>query len=147
MHSKFMQQCFNLAKEAVNNGNHPFAALLVDNDKVILTAQNTVNSDRDFTRHAEMNLLHKAAQKYSAAQLSSFTLYTSTEPCMMCSGAIYWSGVCRVVFGCSASALQEITGDMFLTSCRDLLPEEAIEIVGPVDESIGKETHLNFWKI
>lgn len=145
MHEKLIEQSFVLAKQAVANGDHPFGALLTCNDEVILTAQNTVNSDGDFTRHAEMNLLHKAAKKYSRSELSNFTLYTSTEPCMMCSGAIYWSGIRKIVYGCSAQALQDVTNDAFLVSCRDLLPT-TIEIIGPVHEQIAKEIHKNFWK-
>ncbi|BBM85816.1 nucleoside deaminase [Candidatus Uabimicrobium amorphum] len=145
MHEKLIKQSFALAKQAVLDGDHPFGALLVHNDEVILTAQNTVNSDGDFTKHAEMNLLHKAAKKYSRSQLSNFILYTSTEPCMMCSGAIYWSGIHKVVYGCSAQALQDVTKDAFLVSCRDLLPS-TFEIVGPICEHLGKEIHKNFWK-
>ena len=118
MHENLIKQSFDLAKQAVRNGDHPFGALLVHDNEVILTAQNTVNSDSDFTKHAEMNLLHEAAKKYSSSQMSNFTLYTSTEPCMMCSGAIYWSGIHKIVYGCSALALQEITEDAFLVSCR-----------------------------
>ena len=64
----------------------------------------------DITRHAEMELIRKACAELTPEQRTRATLYTSTEPCVMCAGAIYWAGISNVVYGCSADALEKISG-------------------------------------
>ena len=81
------------------HGNHPFAAVLVDEDgRVLLQAENTVVTDRDGTGHAETNLVRLATQRFSPEELARCTIYASTEPCAMCAGAIHWSHIGRVVY-------------------------------------------------
>ncbi|MGO7793209.1 nucleoside deaminase, partial [Rhizobium ruizarguesonis] len=76
-------------------GDEPFGSLLVKDGEVILRAENIVFSGHDMTNHAEMNLVKLAAQHYDTAFLAYCTLYTSTEPCAMCSGAIEGEDVGR----------------------------------------------------
>jgi tRNA(Arg) A34 adenosine deaminase TadA len=86
---RHLRQAIELAARARANGNHPFGSLLTDAiGDVVLEAENTVLTGRDCTGHAELNLVRAASQKYDpAAFLRACTLYTSTEPCAMCSGA------------------------------------------------------------
>ena len=78
---------------------------------VVLEAENTVVTQRDCTAHAELNLVREAVARFDAEQLGAHTLYTSTEPCEMCAGAIFWSGIGRVVFALSSETLGEIVED------------------------------------
>src|SRR5262245_61391759 len=85
LHQKLIRQAIELAASARKNGNHPFGALLADeNGRVMLTAENTTQTRHDATRHAELNLVQLASEKFSSTELSKATLYTSTEPCVMC---------------------------------------------------------------
>lgn len=61
-------------------------------------AENTVVTEHDVTGHAELNLVRRASMRFEVETLEGVTLYTSTEPCAMCSSAIYWSGIGRVVY-------------------------------------------------
>jgi tRNA(Arg) A34 adenosine deaminase TadA len=100
-----------LAWQARNHGNHPFGALLVDADgHVVLGAENTVVTGPDCTGHAETNLMRMASGRFSPEFLYGCVLYTSTEPCAMCAGAIYWGNVRRVVFALSEEELGDIVG-------------------------------------
>lgn len=95
-HVMRIRQTISLAQAAVDKQlGHPFGAILVDKEsgKVMLEATNTVFKDKDVTRHAELNLCSTASQQFTRKQLLDAILYTSTEPCAMCSGAIYWSGI------------------------------------------------------
>src|ERR1700730_10112172 len=95
-----------LAASARRHGNHPFGALLTDSTgSVLLTAENTVVTDRDATGHAETNLVRLASRTLTPSQLAEATLYTSAEPCAMCSGAIYWSGIRRMLYALAATEL------------------------------------------
>lgn len=95
----------------------PFGAVLASPDGVELLAARNASSNTgvrgggaDITRHAEMELIRKACAELTPEQRTSATLYTSTEPCVMCAGAIYWAGISTVVYGCSADALEDISG-------------------------------------
>ena len=149
-----LYQALRVAQHSRNKGNHPFGALLVDaKGKVLLEAENTVETERDCTGHAELNLMRRASQTYSRDFLAGCTLYTSTEPCAMCSGAIYWGNVRRVVYALSEARLLEITGDnpanptMHLP-CREVLQrgQYGIEVVGPLLEEEAAKVHDGFWR-
>ena len=145
----FIAKTYQLAQSAQAKGNHPFGALLVVDGKIDLTAENTVVSDKDVTRHAELNLVSKATQALDPATLAGSILYTSTEPCAMCAGAIFWAGISQIVYGCSAVTLGEIAGDAFVVPCRELLKygrtEKEISVIGPLLEDQGAAIHRNFW--
>ena len=108
----FMLAAINLACTARKNGNHPFGALIINpRGETILTAENTVITQQDVTAHAELNLIRVASKKYSADVLKTFTLYTSTEPCPMCAGAIVWSNIRNVVYGLGMEAFYKLIGN------------------------------------
>lgn len=100
-HEPFLREAIALSKSAMEHGDEPFGSVLVKDGEVILRAENRVFTGHDMTNHAEMNLVKLAAQQYDTAFLADCTLYTSTEPCAMYSGAIYWSGIGRMVSACS----------------------------------------------
>lgn len=109
---KLLRQAIELSATAVQHGNHPFGALLADLDgTVLLTAENTVNTERDVTGHAETNLVRAASRAgLLGDDAGQLTLFTSCEPCAMCSAASYWGGIGRVVFAMAETTLYEITG-------------------------------------
>ncbi len=142
-----------LADRARAGGDHPFGALLADADGgVVLEAGNTVVTTRDVTGHAETNLVSAATRRFSRQELSSSTLVTSCEPCAMCSGAIYWSGIGAVVYGLSERGLLALTGDdpenpTLDLPCRTVLGagQRPIAVTGPILESEAAASHTGFW--
>jgi len=144
---RLIAECFRVARRALEKGNEPFGALLVKEGQIVLTAENTVNTDKDLTKHAELNLVSQAVQSFPPEILSHCTLYVSTEPCVMCAGAIYWAGIPRVVYGCSTEALANLTGGTFAVPCREVFAKDkrGIEVIGPVAEEEGLRIHKNFW--
>lgn len=147
-HEPFIRECYRLARQAVAHGNHPFGALLVQDGRIVLTAENTVHTERDPTRHAELNLVSAGARTLGLDALVTCTLYTSTEPCAMCSGAIYWAGISGVVYGCSEARLGQLAGDDFLMPCRTVFARgrRMMTIVGPVLEEEGAAIHAGYWR-
>lgn len=114
---KFLRQAIAVAQRARDNGNHPFGAVLVDEKGVVLLeGENTVNTARDATGHAELNLVRAASQGFDTAMLAKCTLYSSTEPCPMCSGGIYWAGIGRVVY-----AFLPDSPNRLPVGCREIL--------------------------
>ena len=151
---KNLRRSFEVAWSARNKGNHPFGAVLADeNGVVLLDGENNVVTGKDITGHAETNLVREAGRKFEQEYLSKCTLYASTEPCPMCAGAIYWSGIKRVVFGLSQSGLYQGVlggedGEGFLLSCRDVFShgDREIEVIGPLLEDEAGMVHEGFWK-
>ena len=149
---KLIHSAFAVAKNARGNGNHPFGAVLVNqNGEILLRAENTVVTSRDITAHAEVNLIRQATAKYDREFLKNCTIYTSTEPCPMCAGAIFWSNIRRVVFGLSEENLYKITRkdseEELLLPCREVFAKgkKVIEVIGPLLEDEAREVHLGFW--
>jgi tRNA(Arg) A34 adenosine deaminase TadA len=148
-----LRTAIHVAQSAREHGNHPFGAILVDeNNEVLLQAENTVVTGRDCTGHAETNLMRLATQHFPPERLETCTLYTSTEPCAMCSGAIHWGNVRRVVYALSETALYEIVGpspDHLMLPCEEVFAHthRHTEVVGPaveLDEE-AKAVHQGFW--
>jgi tRNA(Arg) A34 adenosine deaminase TadA len=117
---------------------------------VIAEAMNASSSDR--TAHAEMNALRLASQRYSPAQLAGATLYANAEPCAMCSGGTYWSGVGRVVYAMSEASLLELTGSdpenpTLSLPCRIVFAagQRPTEVIGPLREDEARQAHAGFW--
>ena len=104
---KFVRRAIELSVSAVERGNHPFGACLVSKEgQVLLTAENTCSVPKtDITRHAELNLISMATQKFSREILEQCTLYTSCEPCLMCTGAFRWSGIRKLVYALAHETL------------------------------------------
>jgi tRNA(Arg) A34 adenosine deaminase TadA len=148
-----MRRALGLARQARDHGNHPFGALLTDAaGEVLLEAENTVVTASDCTGHAELNLMRDASRSLDRDSLAAATLYTSTEPCAMCAGAIYWAGVSRVVFGLRESELAALTGadptnPTLALPCRDVFArgQRAITVIGPVFEDEARAVHEGFW--
>jgi len=144
---RFLNQAIELSRQARAAGNHPFGALLVLDGHVVLTAQNTVATDRDPTAHAETNLIATAIRQLSAEQIYRSILYTSCEPCAMCVGKMYWAGIRSVVFALSSDELAVLAGRDFLVPSRELLARasEPVRIVGPLLLDEAREVHAGFW--
>lgn len=140
-----------LAWDARNRGDHPFGSLLVAADGRVFEARNTVVTDIDPTGHAETNLVRLAGALDFDTRVTS-TLYSSTEPCAMCAGAIYWSGIGRVVFALSEVALARMVEKEdgvppLHLPCREVFARggRAIVVDGPVDLASATEVHHGFW--
>ena len=151
--AEHLRRTLLLARTARENGNHPFGALLVDAaGEVVLEAENTVLTEHDCTNHAELNLVRAASRRYDEATLGGCTLYTSTEPCAMCAGAIYWSGLGRVVFALSGAALNGMVeggGEAELAlPCREVFARggRVVDVSGPHLEQEARAVHEGFWE-
>ncbi|MFF9780596.1 nucleoside deaminase [Streptomyces sp. NPDC013978] len=142
-----------LAARARKSGNHPFGALLTNSTgNVLLTAENTVLTERDLTGHAETNLVRLASRTLEPTQLSEATMYTSTEPCAMCSGAIYWSGVRRVVYALAATELNVLAGadpaePLLDLPCRQVFEAggSTVKVSGPYLYEEAAAVHAGYW--
>lgn len=149
----FLRQSFDVGRRAMTHGNHPFGAVLVDErGHVLIEMENAYMPSHDGTAHAERLLCTQACTTYSAEVLSRSTLYSSAEPCAMCAGAIYWSGIGRLVYGLSEHGLRAITGNhpenpTLDLPCRTVFAsgQRTVEVAGPMLEDEAAAVHVDFW--
>lgn len=149
-----LRQSFDVARRSREAGDHPFGSLLADrNGKVIREQGNGYSSEGgDRTAHAEKLLASWAAKNMSLEDLAGCTLYTSAEPCAMCSGSIYWAGIGRVVFGQTERDLKAATGSHEENPTLDLpchivfeAGQRPTEIVGPLLEEESAQLQADYW--
>lgn len=98
-HEKFMQRCIELAKTAAYYGESPVGAILVKDRKIVAEGMEAVKNRRDVTCHAEIEAIRHFRGKDSATNLSGCILYTTHEPCLMCSYVIRHHKIGTVVWG------------------------------------------------
>ncbi|HSD53936.1 MAG TPA: nucleoside deaminase [Burkholderiales bacterium] len=103
----YLRRVIALSERARAGGRQPFAALVVSPlGDVLPAAENrAVGPDSDATGHAELEAVRAASRQHSPEALAA-TLYSSAEARAMCAGAIYWSGIGRLVYGLSESRLR-----------------------------------------
>ena len=149
----FLRHAITVAARARAQDNHPFGAILVGPDgAVLLEAENTVVTERDATGHAERNLMTLASRRLAPELLARSTFYTSTEPCAMCAGSIYWTGVRRVVYGLAERDLLALTGadpanPTLDLPCRTVFAagQRPTEVIGPLLTEEALAVHEGFW--
>ena len=107
---QFMAEAIRLSKLAVEHGNEPFGAVLVKDGAIVFSNENQIYTCHDPTFHAELGLLRRFCGETGITDLSDYTLYSSCEPCFMCSGAMVWVKLGRLVYGASNRDLEEILG-------------------------------------
>ncbi|MCW5516948.1 nucleoside deaminase [Muriicola sp. Z0-33] len=147
---EYVRMAIEVAKDSRKKGNLPFGCVLVNKDgEVILKGENTINTDVDCLAHAEINLIRDACKKYDYSYLNDCSIYTSDEPCPMCTSAIYWSGIGKLVYGLSKAEYYRIVGRdnenwVFEMPTRELFNKggRKVEVIGPLLEAEAKILHL-----
>ena len=95
-----MRRALQEAQAAYDEGEIPIGAVIVCQDRIIARAHNLTETLNDVTAHAEMQAITMAANELGGKYLTDCTLYVTVEPCAMCAGALGWSQIPRVVYGC-----------------------------------------------
>lgn len=95
----FMKIAYDQALKALEIDEVPIGAIIVKDEQVIAVGYNQKETLHDVTAHAEMIAIRKACQKLGTWHLDGCILYSTLEPCMMCSGAIIQSRISKVIFG------------------------------------------------
>jgi tRNA(Arg) A34 adenosine deaminase TadA len=118
---RLVKQAMAEAERAAQECNYPFGAVMADaQGRVIVTAHNTQNSDRDPTAHAEINLIRELAKRYTSDELAAFYLVSNAESCSMCMSAAIKAGIIHYVFGAPSEGHMEpyLTVADILGYCR-----------------------------
>jgi len=109
----YMMQALNEAKKAYAEGEVPVGAIIVMNDRIIARGYNQVEKLTDSTAHAEILALTAAFNFLGSKYLPEAVLFVTVQPCLMCSGALYWSKIGAVVYGAEdeKNGYKKVAGD------------------------------------
>ncbi|MBP1540849.1 MAG: nucleoside deaminase [Prevotella sp.] len=133
---QFMRRALQEAQAALQEGEIPVGCVIVCQDRIIARAHNLTETLNDVTAHAEMQAVTAAAAELGGKYLTDCTLYVTVEPCVMCAGALGWSQIPRVVYGCrdekrgftgyaprSLHPRCTVTGGVLEAECRQLMQD------------------------
>ena len=131
-----MRKALQEAEAAYDEGEIPIGAVIVCKDRIIARTHNLTETLNDVTAHAEMQAITMAANELGGKYLTDCTLYVTVEPCTMCAGALGWSQISRIVYGCrdekrgfsvyAPHALHPkctVTGGVLEDECRQLMQQ------------------------
>ncbi len=133
---QYMQLALQEAQKAFDKDEVPVGAIVVLQNRIVAKAHNQVELLNDSTAHAEILALTTAYNFLGSKYLPDATLYVTVEPCLMCSGALYWSKIGRIVFGAADDKNSyrrvtagnnpfhpktEITGGIMAAECAHLM--------------------------
>lgn len=102
---RHLNRCVELAREALDAGDHPFGSILVDDGGRIRFEDRNRVKDGDATQHPEFAIARWAVEHLTPEQRANATVYTSGEHCPMCAAGHAWVGLGRIVYATSASQL------------------------------------------
>jgi tRNA(Arg) A34 adenosine deaminase TadA len=153
---EFLTLAIQVARHARTQGQRPFGSILVGPDgDVLVEAHNLVLATGDCTQHAETNVVRLATPRYPLDFLTLCTLYASTEPCPMCTAAIYLSGIGRIVYALPASELAKHLAGLpeakrppsLSWPCIEMLAREnrPVEVLGDFLRAEADAVHEGFW--
>ena len=144
-----MERCIALSREAVDAGEYPFACVIAKGDEVLVEATNRVARDRDITHHAELLAISAAQRKIGAPKLRGCTLYSTVEPCPMCSFPMREAGISRVVYAIRSPLMGghsrwDVLGDPVLSSA---MPEIFGAVPSVVAGVLRSEAEKVWWRM
>ena len=132
----YIRRALQEAQAAYEEGEIPIGAVIVCKDRIIARTHNLTETLNDVTAHAEMQAITMAANELGGKYLTDCTLYVTVEPCTMCAGALGWSQISRIVYGCrdekrgfsvyAPHALHPkctVTGGVLEDECRELMQQ------------------------
>ena len=130
--------------DGIKNGKGPFYAEIYDkNGNFVVASSNSVVEDKCCLFHAEVNTIKKAHDKFKEYSLApeDLTIYVNAEPCIMCAGAIMWSGIKTVYFGVPSSEVEKITGfdEGYKPNWMKEFKKRGITVYGNIEPLAGKK--------
>ena len=135
--AEYMGRAIQASRAALEAGDMPYGAALVSaGGELLQVSRNRQVSSGDCTAHAEVVVVREASARLGLAALQGSTVYASGEPCAMCSGAMFWAGVRRVVYAAPTDEMARLFGgDLLPIRCVQALAGTVppVQVDGPLE--------------
>lgn len=144
--NELMKRALEIAEDSKQKGNEPFGAILVKDGKIVKEGTNQIHTNTDPTNHAELGLIRDFCQESGITDLSEYTLYTSCEPCCMCSGAMVWANLGKMRYSVSHDELAEIAGSNIMIGSQEVFEKSPNkpEVIAGMLKAEGLEIVKNY---
>ena len=139
---ELLRHTLAVARASRAAGGSPFGAVLALDGRILAEAGDPRPASFDPTAHPELTVIREYCRRQGLSTLHGFSIYSSVEPCPMCSGAIYWAGLSKVVFSVRQCELQRLSGGPPQLRAETIIRRDGswTEVVGPVFEDEGLST-------
>lgn len=138
------EELMKMALAEAKQGDAPYGAVIVKDGEIAIAAHNTVKRDRDPSAHAEINAIRLLAKKLNSTFLEGYSLYTTCEPCPMCTTACIWAGISEIIIGASIKDLIELGVSQIDLSCEEIIAKSFRNI--KVTKGLLKDDSLSLFK-
>ena len=141
-HDEFMLKAIEEAKRSASFGQYTIGAVIVGPDgEIVSVAHTTTHETNDATAHGEVNAIRVACKNSGSRYLFGCWLYTTLEPCSMCTSAAIWARVEGIVFGATKEDAQNfgknLEGKKFTWRQIDISSKDIVEKGDPKIELFG----------
>lgn len=130
-HEKFMREAIAESHKGLKEGNGPTGCVIVKDGKVLARGHNEETVDCDPTAHAEIVTIRRLCSEIGTRDLTGCTIYSTLQPCGMCSVACLWANVSKVVYGASRKNVSE-----------ELFSEEHLNTIDYIVDSSHKDVEV-----
>ena len=130
-HEQYMRRCIELAKVAQGRGNTPVGSVVVINGEIVGEGIEDLPTGTSITGHAEVIACQDVVQRIGSKLLHEATLYSTAEPCFMCSYIIRQCRIAAVVYGIDTPTIGGIT------SSHPILTDTSLSTWGPGPRVLG----------
>ncbi len=118
----YIQRCELLGKDAAIKGDAPVGAVITKGDEIISEAIEATKNKNDVTCHAELEAIRSAVKKLKTNDLSDCVMYSTHEPCIMCSYAIRFYKIRKLVYQHAVNYIGGISSSMPLLLVKEVPP-------------------------
>src|SRR5574344_497348 len=137
--------------QRIKKGYGPFLAVIYDKQgRQVAKMSNTVLKEGISNNHAEMNTIKLAEKNLNTFDLGNknLTMYVTAEPCVMCMGAIMWSGINKVFYSVPSKDVEAITGfdEGYKPNWQGAMKNRGIKIYGNIESDLGKKVLADYKK-
>lgn len=134
--AKFMRDAIRLARVALAQGDTPVGSVVVCDGRIIGEGIEAVRSENDPAAHAELRAVQQACHALGSLHLEGCTLYTTVEPCLMCSFVARSARLARVVSGKAVASIGGITSNYPILTGHDIpiWPRPPVVVTGVLEE-------------
>lgn len=138
----FLTYCQELAIQSKLLGNAPVGAIIVKDGRIVSEGLELATSEKNITRHAEIEAILAALQVLTPDELKTSTLYTTHEPCLMCSYVIRHYGLAEVVYGKKVEDIGGISSEFPIIQSSHIKKwGQAPKVLGPISNNINSDRH------
>ena len=127
-HERHMRRAIEIAH---GNPDDPFGCVIVDGETGEVLAEGLNAAAKNPILHGEIDAILNLARTDPDVDWTRLVLYTTAEPCPMCSGAILWCGIPHVVFGSSIATLKHLDLPQISLSCGEIARRASFSFAHP----------------